>query len=253
MSNIISSGIAALPTIVKALRAQIFKITGAFDGSDPQRLRISHNDTDGTTWQAHSSLTETAASRVWAVYRQNQVIGSDTPHASMTYDGDLRVDGLTVDEAATFAALITASAGLTLTAPLTFPNSAGYAPTTAWVVGINSTTKLIVYGDGTNTHVVVDNRENQSIGGIKTFTGELIAPSSASPSQTTDGSLVYDTANDVPTWGTGASRRSAGYVGATVPSAIAGTGSAGSGFEVSLANHVHAGASRAHAVIHGSI
>ena len=66
----------------------------------------------------------------------------------------------------------------------------------------------------------------------------LNIPYTASPGQTNEGSAVWDSDDDVLTIGTGASRKTFGYVGATVALGT-GTAAAGTSAQVSRVDHVH--------------
>jgi hypothetical protein len=67
----------------------------------------------------------------------------------------------------------------------------------------------------------------------------LTLPVATTPAQTAEGSVVWDSDDDVLTVGTGAARKIFPYEGSTTPSAVSTSGSSGSGHESSLAGHVH--------------
>jgi hypothetical protein len=75
------------------------------------------------------------------------------------------------------------------------------------------------------------------IGGFRS--ASLYLPTATSPAQTTDGQAVWDSDDDVLTIGTGAARKTFGYLGTTTPVVESGSGSAGSSNEVSHVDHVH--------------
>lgn len=80
--------------------------------------------------------------------------------------------------------------------------------------------------------------------GAMSLTGSLVLtsftfPTSASPSQTTDGQAVWDSDDNVLTVGDGASRKTFGYLGSTAAANL-GTAASGSSNEASRVDHVHA-------------
>lgn len=94
-------------------------------------------------------------------------------------------------------------------------------------------------GVSADQHHAQSHNHSASGDGTSLSPATLIAPNATSPAQTTDGSIVWDSDDDVLTIGDGASRKTFPYKGSTTPAAL-GTASAGSGNEASLANHVHA-------------
>lgn len=62
-------------------------------------------------------------------------------------------------------------------------------------------------GNGTSVGVNVGVGKTLSVAGTATISGTLVVPTSTSPAQTTDGSVVWDSSNDLLTVGTGAARK----------------------------------------------
>lgn len=62
-------------------------------------------------------------------------------------------------------------------------------------------------GNGTSVGLNVGSGKTLSVAGTATITGTLVVPTSASPAQTTDGSMVWDSDDNLLTVGDGSSRK----------------------------------------------
>ena len=62
-------------------------------------------------------------------------------------------------------------------------------------------------GNGTSVGLNVGSGKTLTVAGTASITGTLVVPTSASPAQTTDGSVVWDSDDNLLTVGTGASRK----------------------------------------------
>lgn len=62
-------------------------------------------------------------------------------------------------------------------------------------------------GNGTSVGLNVGSGKTISVAGTASITGTLVVPTSASPAQTTDGSVVWDSDDNLLTVGTGAARK----------------------------------------------
>lgn len=88
-----------------------------------------------------------------------------------------------------------------------------------------------------HTHAATGSGSNG--GGATLSPTTLNLPATASPSQTTDGEIKWDSDDNVIAVGDGAATKQFGYLGSTTPSVESGSGSAGSSKETARADHVH--------------
>lgn len=162
------AGIAALPTVVKIVRSWANNFIGAFDGTNPSKVLISHNDQDGTVWQCASSLAETAANRAWSVYAKGATVGVTAAKASCSYGGSLVSDDLTVNTngvTVTAGGVAVTAGGVTVTAGNILPPTGSTGMTTGFTyvpsaagapTGTPTTTNRVpLYYDTTNNRLYV--------------------------------------------------------------------------------------------------
>ena len=121
----------------------------------------------------------------------------DSDGTFVTLDGTQTLTNKTL----TNAALNTAGGTLVL------PTSAAPAQTAEGSVFWDSNDDLLTVGDGSGLKTMVDLSATQTITGTKTFTGAVVIPVSATPAQTAEGSIVWDSDDDLLTVGDGASRK----------------------------------------------
>lgn len=111
---------------------------------------------------------------------------------------------------------------------IVLPASASPAQTAEGSIVWDSDDDLLTVGDGSGRKTMVDVGSTQSVTGVKTFTtpvltnpvvnagsGTVVLPASASPAQTAEGSIVWDSDDDLLTVGDGSGRKTMVDVGST--------------------------------------
>ena len=158
----------------------------------------------------------------------------------------ITVTGFTVDEGLVAIVELTGTGAITWDADVDFggaddqPSASGYTLFLLVSSAGDADIKGAKFGGGglsDHTHAVTG---SGATGGGGTLTPAVLTlPGASSPAQTAEGSAVWGTDDDVLTIGTGAARKTFGFLGTTVPGNTPGAPAAGTGNEVARATHDH--------------